>query len=844
MKTRFALEKDRVTPRLAAVLAVVIFIILIWGVSLVRGKLLRNASLLGNDLAQSYAGQVEARFDQYRSLTASYADSIDDALERHASREEIQSLLARHAESAHDEIGHAAYSIYAAIDGGIVGAVPWEGDDTYHYESTEWYQLGLTSSDVAFTNVYTDVITDQLVVTLVTKLEGEGNVLAVDILIDRLPSFIASDALPEGSSHYLFDSNDVLLFKQGPLDLDAENSTTYLTSLVDGVRNGDFSASDAKITDTHGVGRGVYYFVMDNGWVSIITIPLDNLLQDGWDILFVVLGATCITTLILLFTSLLRDRRNRAKNREMAKTLTILGERYYAIYQLNLVNGSYAILKDSPDMLASFPRKGRYKQLLAYMKSLVEESARQEFEKSFSLDNIKKLIKKGVKDFGGDFERRYPDGYHWVNVHYLYNSELSEDEVLFFFRVVDDEKRAELQHLELLENALEGAHRTEERKNEFFSKASHDMRTPLNAIIGLSHLLEKRSDDPHEVLDTAQKIQYSGKQLLTLVNDILDLSHMSATSDIAMDSKPFDLARCLTESIDLVRHSISEEHKILKTTGLDRPVPVYGDELMVTRVFSNLISNAVKYTSAGDEIAVDLRTIIEKDAAARYQITVSDTGTGMSEEFLEHLFEPFTREVRFAPTKVIGTGLGMPIVKSLVQRMSGEITVSSTLGEGTKFVVILPLHPTTEAAINAEKPSEDSEAVPLEGLTILVAEDNDINMEIVLELLSQLGAHTVAVSNGQEALHTFSASAPNTIDVILMDMHMPVMDGCAASEKIRALGRSDANEVTIIAVTANVFTEDIARTAQAGMDGHLAKPIDPNTLGPSIVSIMERKRLR
>lgn len=893
MKRTYALDNGSIIPSLTTALALILSLVMIWGIAVTREKILHNANHMGSDLAQSYANQERARLDQYKALVATYADSLDSALARDASPEEIQALLAKHAEGAEAEVGEGAFDVYAVVDGEILAAVPWEGDDTYSFESTEWYQLGLVSETAAFTDIYTDVITGRPVVTIAMKLQGTGNVLAVDVLIDRLPAVIAQDSMPKGSAHYLLDSTGTVLFTQGDLDLSSEEGKRYLTDMVHDVRAGVYDDPNVTVTDVDGTARGVYFFTMDNGWLSIVTIPLSNIIEEGWDLLFVLLGFLCTAVVILMAIIFVRERRNRAKNREMAKTLTILGDRYYAIYQANLETERYQVLKDYPEMPASFPRQGWYGDLLAYMRNYVEQSARGEFSDSFSLKNIKTLIKKGISDFGGDFERKYADGYRWVNVRCVYNSELSKGEFLLLFREIDDEKRAEVQHLELIKNALETAHQTENRKNEFFSKASHDMRTPLNAIIGLSTLMEGHADDADAVRADAAKIRRSGQQLLTLVNDILDLSRMDAGADLTVDSEPFDLARCIAESVEMFHHRLDEEGKVLKTSGLDRPVPVYGDELKLARIFNNLVSNAVKYTDAGDEISVSLRAIVEKNAAARYQVTIADTGTGMSAAFLEHIFEPFSRETRFAPAKVAGTGLGMPIVKSLVQRMSGEITVASELGKGTTFVVTLPLPPATQETLDAEKATAEGVATegatsagaategaaaraaiegaategaaagslagngaegaaakgaaaprrpePLAGLTVLVAEDNDINMEIVLELLGQMGAHTLSAVNGDEALHVFSASKPGEVDVILMDMHMPVMDGCQASEAIRALDRADAKTVTIIAVTANVFAEDIARTTQAGMDGHLAKPIDPATLGQSIASILERK---
>lgn len=847
MKSIIKFGQNTLIPRLSALLAIVLSLFLIWGLVLVRDKLLSNANSMGNHLAQSYASREESRFQYYESLVATCARVMNETMAEGASRDELVEILSKFSAHANAQIGHQAFDMYAVVDGKIVAATPWEGDDTYDYASTSWYQTGLIAHETMFTDIYTDVITGQHVVTLAQKLNGEGNVLATDIVLEKLPAAVSKDEMPEDSAYYLIDSDGMLLFKQSDLDLSSSEGSNYLRFLVEGVRDGAYCDPSATVTDLTGTTRGVYYFEMDNGWLSIITIPLDNILQDGWDSLFVVLSIICTATIVVLFIAIMRERLNRAKNREIAKTLRILGDRHYAIYQVNLSTERYRIIKWASDTPKDFPSQGWYSDLLLMMKDFVEESAYQDFVESFSMSNIQSLINKDVRDFGGDYQRRFGSSFKWVNVRSIYNRELSKNEFLLCFREIDSQKRAELQHLELIENALKTARRTESRKTEFFSKASHDMRTPLNAIIGISSLLKDHANDPETVKNDARKIERSGEQLLTLVNDILELSRMEAEDERSVDSKPLDLARCLSEAVETFQQKADDENKRLTVSGVNDPVPVFGDSLKLTRIFNNLISNALKYTNEGDSVFVSLRTISDGSTATKYQIVVSDTGIGMSESFLERLFEPFSRETRFAPANASGTGLGMPIVKTLVQRMSGEISVKSSLGKGTTFVVTLPLPPASSMAIKQKSATKSDVGSakgpqPLAGMTVLVAEDNEISLELMLELLERMGARTIAASNGEEAFLKFSASSPKEIDAVLLDMHMPVMDGCQASEAIRALERDDARQVAIIAVTANAFAEDIARTTLAGMDGHLSKPIDPLSLGVSIASIVEKKR--
>lgn len=260
---------------------------------------------------------------------------------------------------------------------------------------------------------------------------------------------------------------------------------------------------------------------------------------------------------------------------------------------------------------------------------------------------------------------------------------------------------------------------------------------------------------------------------------------------------------------------------------------VRGDPSRLTQILNNLISNAVKFTESGDSITVSLRQL-KRSKHGRYVFVVKDTGRGMSEEFLPRLFEPYEREKRFGAQNVAGTGLGMPIVKNLVSRMGGEITVDSTSGKGTRFVVMLPFSVSNEG-LAAEK--EETDFGKLEGKRILLADDNPLNREIVTELLSIKGMEVSVAENGREVLEKFEESEEFFFDAILMDVQMPEMDGCEAAGKIRALNRADAEDIPIIALTANAFPEDIARTAAAGMNAHLCKPIEPELLWSTLQQV-------
>ena len=366
------------------------------------------------------------------------------------------------------------------------------------------------------------------------------------------------------------------------------------------------------------------------------------------------------------------------------------------------------------------------------------------------------------------------------------------------------------------------------------------MRTPLNAIIGLSELAEKHLDDREKMKDYMSKISFSSQQLLGLINDILEISKLEK-GKITLDTKHFDLKKCITDCADMVRDQIKREGKTFTLDFDIKTREVYGDSFRVTQILSNLLSNAVKFTSEGDTISLKVSERQNSDFV-KYKLVLKDTGAGMSRDFLDRIFIPYEREVRFGAKNVSGTGLGMPIVKNILSQMNGEISVESELGKGSTFTVILPFRKAdVEEEMEDNPVSGETEEDFLRNRKILLAEDNEINMEIACELLDMYGAQVIKAWNGKEAVDLFADSGEGEFDVILMDMQMPEMDGCEAARTIRRMKRRDAATIPIIAVTANAFAEDLSATAAAGMNAHISKPIDFSLLCRTLKEVMDRQ---
>lgn len=824
-------NSTRTKIALGTALAVVMALLIAWCVFLVRDKLLLNADRMGTSLATTYAAEEENRFSVYTYFLGLGYTYLDEMVENGTTEAEISEWLDTYSFHMTEVLGAEIIDPYVVIDGKIVAANPWENDDTYDYASTAWYQNALANKGhIVYTDAYTDVITGGQLVTLSIAIGDEGDVAAFDIRLEKLNEDRATADIPSGGSYFLFDSQGNLLYASTGLDLDDPVVQDYLHDLTDGIEADTDDSDVMSIAGSDGMNRTVYYSQMENGWMSVITIPTQSILQEGWDNTLLAIVAVFLAMLAVASAFMIRSMLEERKARHTANTLRLLGDTFYAIYLIDYRHGTYEAIKSSPDVrseLGAHGDRGDYHYLIDVVKKYVDERTYTEFEKSFSLENIRALVADGVAEFGGDFRRTFADGTRWVSIRIVHNGDLRRNEVIMCFRDVDSEKKRELARKELLENALASARSTVERKASYFSSASHDMRTPLNAIIGLTELAKRDIADQQKTREYLGKIEGAGEQLLALVNDVLDMSRMEHGDNGMVNYEPMSLRECVDSTLGLFTAQAQREGKHLDVQVDIEHDRVYGDAKRMSQILNNLVSNALKYSLEGANIGVSLRETAHTERTAKYQLDVSDTGIGMSEEFLEQVFEPFARETMFAPTGVTGTGLGMPIVKSLVQQMSGEISVRSKLGEGTTFTVVVPLQVIDDEP-EADEPEDANEsagaALDLTGRTLLIAEDNEINMLIATEFLKMLGATMIEARNGQEALEAFANSKLDEIDAILMDMQMPVMDGCEATRAIRALDREDATRIPIVAVTANAFAEDIAKTTEAGMNGHVAKP--------------------
>lgn len=402
-----------------------------------------------------------------------------------------------------------------------------------------------------------------------------------------------------------------------------------------------------------------------------------------------------------------------------------------------------------------------------------------------------------------------------------------------------EEKEREETYRKSLQEEARRADAANVAKTEFLQRMSHDIRTPINGIIGMLAVAERYPDDLKKQDECREKISKASHLLLELINEVLDMGKLES-GEVVLEESPFNLKELANEVLTVIEKLAEERDiEIIRENFSVTHWGVVGSPGHLKRLMMNILGNAVKYNKDHGKIILSLREEEGEEGRAVYTFTCEDTGIGMSREYQKRIFEPFTREDESVKTAYNGTGLGMPIAKKLTETMGGSISFTSEKGKGTTFTITLPFL-IDKAAGRAEKTTEEAEA-SIRGVRILLVEDNELNMEVSEFIVAEKGAVVTKAWNGKEAVETFARAPEGAFDVILMDVMMPVMGGCEAAKEIRALPRKDAKTIPIIAMTANAFTDDKIRTREAGMNEHLSKPLAPDLVVKTIAKFLGKK---
>ena len=533
---------------------------------------------------------------------------------------------------------------------------------------------------------------------------------------------------------------------------------------------------------------------------------------------------------------------------------------YVSIFYVDLQKDSYYGVR-LPEAYHDTPlqRSGSYSAALcSYILKDVDPADEKRVSQICSREWLLQELKGKKGHIEVEFRHRQPSMWLRMEVHQVAAVDGQSRTIIVAFRNISEEKQKELEYYEeekraktALEEAYASLNRANQAKSDFLSRMSHDIRTPMNAILGMTAIAEKSLGDREKVADCLSKISLSGEHLLDLINEVLDMSKIESGNN-SLSENAFRLSEILEDAHQIILPDLvikKQQYSVhIKELSHDR---VYGDAVRIKQILLNLLTNAVKYTQEEGHISVSLEEKLSSGSGVGcFEFLVEDDGIGMSPEFLKKLFLPFERAEDSRVSGIQGTGLGLAITRSLVQMMNGTIMVESQPDRGSRFLVTIYLKLAQEEGPEQPQPDSREACPPHEfkpGTRVLLAEDNLLNQEIVVELLSMSGIAADCVSNGQEAVERFRADSPGTYDLILMDIQMPVLNGYGAARAIRSLGESgerpDASHIPIIALTANAFADDAYRAKQAGMNEHVTKPLEIERLLEVMHRLLEERAL-
>ncbi len=536
-----------------------------------------------------------------------------------------------------------------------------------------------------------------------------------------------------------------------------------------------------------------------------------------------------------------------------------LARNFKNVYLVNLKRETAKVLKFEADYV-KLPKMDdnnefSYNELLQpWIDTLVHPDDREIIREALSIQNLKQQLSKQ-----GEYIGNYRSIANGNVCYFQYNvCRMSDDSdtIILGVQNIDNiikehmeierkEHEKEIAYQKELISAKESADRANAAKTEFLLRISHDIRTPINGIMGMLDIEDKYFNDIDKLTECRSKIRDASKLLLDLINEVLDMSKLE-TGEILLEEIPFDLHGLIREVYYALKKQADDRNIDIIFENCDiKNECLIGSPVHLKRIIMNIIGNAIKYNKEHGKIYIDC-CITKKDDYAANEINLKfrcrDTGIGMSQEFLEHVFEPFTQEHKSSRTKYTGSGLGMSITKSIVDKMGGEISAQSVKDMGTTFVVTVPLKigesddtdDTAKTALNNNS--------SLKGATVILAEDNELNMEIAKFMLEEAGAHVIEAWNGKEAVDIFAGSKEKEIDAVLLDIMMPVLNGYEAARQIRAMDRPDARTVPIIAMTANAFAEDRMAAIKAGMNDHITKPLDSEKVIRTVMRFIESRK--
>lgn len=848
---RIILKKIRISLIVVVIITLFMFISMMYISRLMK----ENSDEMGGYVISDYSSSEQSNIEIYKTILSLCTQFIDEKEQKGAGVAEIKQGLYPYLNGISNIVDKGEVEVYGIVEGEIISNNPeLENYVGYDYKNANWYKEGMKANgEIIFTDVYNDTRTGRKNVTIAKKVAHSDSILAIDVYVDELTEELDFGELPTGVTYYLCDSQGQIIYFKAENFKKDKDYQAFVDSFYPQIVN---NTLPDVVKDIDGNRKNIYFRRLENGWVAILTTSYSNIFHGISNLYIVIFG---VLSLGVLFVTIMayRDYRgekrrekleNEKKEVEYAahiyeKAINSIAVSYREIYYLNLLTGEYRMV---------FPELNNKNEMGDYKNAIKEHLAsgkiknenEDEILSFLSPENIvKELVDKDSIEL--KYKRRCfgtKDEYEWcLNTITIADrdSENRPVSVTVSIRSIETMIKEEKDRQELLQIAAKRAEIANKAKSDFLSRMSHDIRTPMNVILGMTAVATMNIDNKEKVKDSLKKISISGKHLLALINDVLDMSKIENGQEQLCEEK-FELVEVLESIISLFQNQLQEKNMSADFT-INSLIHnnVIGDERRLQQIFVNIIGNAVKFSNNGGKIRIYLE---EKKSnisgKGYYQFIFEDNGIGMSEEFVKRIFEPFARADESGTTE--GTGLGMAIAINIAKLMGGDIEVESSLGCGSKFKVevYLKINEEQQEEIK-EKDDEiaDYTKCDYSGKRVLLVEDNESNIEIGKELLGAVGIQVEAAENGEKAIESLIENPKGYFDLIFMDIQMPIMNGYETTRIIRKMEREDLKNIPIIAMSAYAFTDDIKRAKEAGMNGSISKPIEISKLNKLLDSI-------
>ncbi|MCM1119724.1 MAG: response regulator [bacterium] len=819
------------------VILVVFILVIIFCMGILRDNLWKNANEMGLALVKNYSAAEEKNINTCQVVLDICANYIAEREQGNLSRG-VSRGLDPFIDGLTDTYGEENIQIYGRLSDGteLVSNIPEiEGMTDYDITGTDWYQgAAQAKGDVYTSSVYTDALTGDPIVTMCKIIPETGSFLAIDL---KAPCFEVSGrdvALPNMASYYLVDREGRLIYYLSSWEYGREE----FQALVDGYREnavcGTVNHVSENVNASDGIVRNVFFHHMDNGWTGILTIPKDEILSgtamfQNISFILIVFG------ILLIVFQTLREYKNGIRESEyliyqnaMNSTVHACRAIYYIDVKKRICDTVYPLGADGKTRRSDYDREveARFKY------GIVAEEHKEQVADFLDMSNIiSRLAERDHIELQFKRKRLDGDGFEWcsiaVTVAEMKNGELSA--ITMAIRSIDDVIQREEEQKEMLALAVARAEAASNAKSDFLSRMSHDIRAPMNAILGMTAVAAMHIDEKSRVMDALEKITVSGKHLLGLINEVLDMSRIES-GKVSLTENCFNLSDTIESFLTVFQSQIEAKELALNVSiaKLEHE-NVIGDEQHLQQIFMNIMGNAVKFTPPGGSITI---RIAEKQShitgSGSYEFVFEDTGIGMEQEYIRTIFEPFSRAANSSGSKIEGTGLGMSIAVNIARMMDGDIKVESELGKGSKFTV------TVHLKLN-DITQEDMDSFAT--LPVLVVDDEQEACESACEILCSLGMNAEYVLDGDSAVKrvTEANEAGEDFSVVILDWKMPGKDGLETAREIR--GRI-SEQIPIIILSAYDWSDIEAEALEAGVNAFISKPLFKSRLVRVLLNVL------